>query len=272
MAFEEEVEPTVAELTGEAGESPLFLETPITPDATPPVPPTPEEPAKEAEAVPGKDPAAPTPAPPVTKDERTVPYAALHEERIKRQELTRKLEDLERKLTATPAKTPAEMILEDPESAVASLHQTLKQEIDDLRLEIERRDLEREINTAVPNFLDIAPQMEELLLGEGFSDESIRTMIGSSGKDAPKLFKVLARLTAQPNEESLRLKLTAELTPTITASVTKDLMAKFKIVEGDTNLGKLPGTPPDAKLNIGSEEEFAKLPKDQQERWLAGEI
>jgi hypothetical protein len=262
-----EKEFTEAELTGEEeGKDPLFLGTPITPEATPVVPPVvPEVPAKEAEAVPGKEPAAPI-APAPMKDERTVPLAALHEERRARQELSRKLEELQAKLDVEPRKTPAELILEDPENAMT----VLMQEITDLRGEIARTNMERDINAAVPNFLELAPQMEELLLGEGLSEETIRGLISSSGKEAPKFFKVLAKLTSAPNEETLRSKLTAELTPTITAAVTKDLMAKFKIVDGGVNLEKLPGSPPDGKLNVNTEEEFEKLTPAQKEAFLSG--
>ena len=261
----EEKEFTEAELTGEeTGATPL-LTTPITPEVTPVVPPVvPEVPAKEAEAVPGKEPASPTPPP--TKDERTVPLAALHEERRARQELTRKLEELQAKFTAEPRKTPAELILEDPENAMT----VLMQEITDLRGEIARTNMERDINTAVPNFLELAPQMEELMLGRGFNEESIRSLIGASGKDAPKFFGMLAELASRPNEETMRTKLITELTPTITAAVTKDLMAKFKIVDGGVNLEKLPGSPPDGKLNVNTEEEFAKLTPEQQQAWLSG--
>ena len=263
----EEKEFTEAELTGELDPTPPVVPPVVVPDpvAPPVVPPVvPPVPGKEAEAVPGKEPAPPTP--PLTKDDRTVPLAALHEERRARQELSRKLEELQAKMDTEPRKTPAELILEDPENAMT----VLMQEITDLRGEIARTNMERDINTAVPNFLELAPQMEELLLGEGLSEETIRNLIGSSGKEAPKFFKVLAKLTSAPNETALRTKLTAELTPTITAAVTKDLMAKFKIVDGGVNLEKLPGSPPDGKLNVNTEEEFAKLTPEQQQAWLSG--
>jgi len=264
----EEVAPTEAELTGEEeGKGPLFLETPITPEATPatpPAPPTPPVPGKEADPKPGDPPAPPTPPP--TKDDRTVPLAALHEERRARQELSRKLEELQAKMNTEPRKTPAELILEDPENAMT----VLMQEITDLRGEIARTNMERDINTAVPNFLELAPQMEELMLGRGFNEESIKSLIGASGKDAPKFFGMLAELASRPNEETMRTKLVAELTPTITAAVTKDLMAKFKIVDGGVNLEKLPGSPPDGKLNVNTEEEFVKLTPEQQQAWLSG--
>jgi hypothetical protein len=47
-------------------------------------------------------------------------------------------------------------------------------------------------------------------------------------------------------------------------------MAKFKIVDGGVNLEKLPGSPPDGKLNVNTEEEFAKLTPEQQQAWLSG--
>jgi len=259
----EEKEFTEAELTGEPDPTlPVVTPDPAAPPVVSPV--VPPEPGKEAEVVPGEEAAPPTPSP--TKDDRTVPLAALHEERRARQELSRKLEELQAKMGTEPSKTPAEMILDDPEEFARMQTQM----IEDLRADIARRDMEREINTAVPNFLELAPQMEELLLGEGLSEETIRSLIGSSGKEAPKFFKVLAKLTSAPNETALRTRLTTELTPTITAAVTKDLMAKFKIVDGGVNLGKLPGSPPDGKLNVNTEEEFAKLTPEQQQAWLSG--
>jgi len=131
--------------------------------------------------------------------------------------------------------------------------------------------MERDINTAVPNFFELAPQMEELLLGEGLSEETIRNLIGSSGKEAPKFFKVLAKLTSAPNEAALRTKLTAELTPAIMAQVTRNLMEKFKIVDSGTNLDRLPGAPADGKIIVDGEKEFAKLSPEMQEKWLRGE-
>lgn len=264
-----EKEFTEAELTGQEGDAPPFLETPVTPDATPAVPPVvPEVPAKVAEVVPGKEPAAPT-APTPTKDERTVPYAALHEERIARQRLAAKIEELERKQIPTePVKTAAELILEDPENAV----RTLEERIASLQNEMDRRDMEREIKAAVPDFFEKAAAMEDMLREKGFSDEGIKTMIASSGKDAPILFKMLSEQVSAPNEETLRTKLTAELTPKITEEITRSLMAKFKIVETGVDVNKLPGTPPDGKLKIGSEAELANLTPEQHEKWLRGEI
>jgi hypothetical protein len=188
--------------------------------------------------------------------------AALHEERRARQELARKLEELQAKQVAEPRKTPAELILEDPENAMT----VLMQEITDLRGEITRTNMERDINAAVPNFLELAPQMEELLLNEGLSEETIRSLIGSSGKEAPKFFKVLAKLTSAPNE----VEIAARLTPAITAAVTKDLMAKFNIVPAATDIGRLPGAAATGKMNVNTEEEFAKLTPDQQQAWLSG--
>ncbi|MDZ4241230.1 MAG: hypothetical protein U1D99_00235, partial [Candidatus Omnitrophota bacterium] len=167
-----EQEFTEAELTGqEAGPAPL-LPTPITPEVTPAVPTVvPEVPAKEAEVVPGKEPAAPI-APAPVKDERTVPYAALHEERIARQRLTAQIEEMQKQIPTEPVKTAAELILEDPENAV----RTLEEKITFLQTEMDRRDMEREIRTAVPDFFEKAAAMEDMLREKGFSDEGIRTM------------------------------------------------------------------------------------------------
>jgi hypothetical protein len=261
----EEREFTEAELTGEEEGGTPPLSAPVTPDATPAAPPVvPPEPGKEAEAESGKEPAPPLPSP--TKDERTVPYAALHEERIARQRLSAQLEELRKQIPTEPVKTAAELILEDPENAV----KTLEEKIAYLQTEMDRRDMEREIRTAVPDFFEKAAAMEDMLREKGFSDDGIASMIASSGKDAPILFKMLSEQVSAPNEEVLRAKLTAELTPAITAMVTKDLMAKFKIVDGGVNLGKLPGSPPDGKLNVNTEEEFAKLTPEQQQAWLSG--
>ena len=262
-----EVEPTEAELTGEeTGDTPP-LPTPVTPEVTPAgTPVVPEVPAKTAEAEPGKEPAAPTP--PAPKDTRTVPYAALHEERIARQKLAAQLEDLRKQIPTEPVKTAAELILEDPENAV----KTLEEKIAYRQAEMDRRDMEREIRTAVPDFFEKAAAMEDMLRERGFSDEGIASMIASSGKDAPILFKMLSQQVSAPNEEALRAKLTAELTPKITEEITRSLMAKFKIVDAGIDVNKLPGTSPDGKLKVNGEAEFAKLTSDMQEKWLAGEI
>jgi hypothetical protein len=132
--------------------------------------------------------------------------------------------------------------------------------------------MEREIRTAVPDFFEKAAAMEDMLREKGFSDEGIASMIASSKKDAPILFKMLADQVSAPNEEALRTKLTAELTPKITEEITRSLMAKFKIVDAGVDVNKLPGTPPDGKLKVNGEAEFAKLTPDMQEKWLAGEI
>jgi hypothetical protein len=257
-----EVEPTEAELTGEeTGASPP-LPAPITPEVTP----ASEEPGKKAEAEPGNEPAAPTP--PAPKDTRVVPYAALHEERIARQRLAAQIEELRKQIPTEPVKTAAELILEDPENAV----RTLEERITLLQTEMDRRDMEREIRTAVPDFFEKAAAMEDMLREQGFSDEGIRTMIASSGKDAPILFKMLSQQVSAPNEEALRTKLTAELTPKITEEITRSLMAKFNVVTPGVDVNKLPGAPPDGKLKVNGEAEFAKLTPDQQEKWLAGEI
>jgi len=257
-----EVAPTEAELTGEETGATTPSPAPVTTEATP----APEELGKKAEAEPGKDPATPTPP---AKDTRTVPYAALHEERIARQRLAAKIEELERKqVPPEPVKTAAELILEDPENAV----KTLEEKIAMLQTEMDRRDMEREIRTAVPDFFEKAAAMEDMLREQGFSDEGIRSMIASSGKDAPILFKMLSQQVSAPNEADLRTKLTAELTPKITEEVTRSLMAKFNVVVPGVDVNKLPGASPDGKLKVNGEAEFAKLTPEMQEKWLAGEI
>jgi hypothetical protein len=253
-----EVDFSEAELTGEESVAPV-VEAPA------------PEPAKEEEAV--VTPAEPAAAPPPVKEEtpkepKTVPLAALHEERKARQKLASEVAVLQARIAADPVKDPASMILEDPEGAVG----VLKQQIEDLRSEMLRRDMERDITAAVPDFFEKAPQMEELLLGEGFSEEAIRNMIGSTGKEAPKLFKMLGKLVDTPDTAAIRAQVTAELTPQITAEITKQLMAKFNVVPSATDISKLPGAAPTGKVEINSESEYAKLTPEQQQKWLAGEI
>jgi len=256
----QEVEFSEAELTGEdtpASETTTTEAAPVTTTETAPE-------TKEAVVVPTETATVKEEPKPESK---TVPLAALHEERKARQKLSAENAELRAKLAAEPVKDPASMILEDPEGAVG----VLKQQITDLRDEMVRRDMERDIHAAVPDFFEKAPQMEELLLGEGFSEEAIRNMIGATGKEAPKLFKVLSKLVDTPDQAAIRTQVAAELTPAITAEVTKQLMAKFNIVESGTNIGKLPGAAPTGKLEISTEAEYAKLTPDQQEKWLSGE-
>jgi len=255
---QQEMEFTEAELTGEES-TPESAVVEVAPET---------EPVKVAEALPADT--APAGEPAKVEEEKPskmVPLAALHEERRARQKLADEVKTLQARIAAEPVKDPRAMILEDPENAVG----VLQQQIADLRDEMVRRDMERDIHAAVPDFFEKAPQMEELLLGEGFSEETIRNMIGSTGKEAPKLFKVLSKLVDTPDTASMRAQVAAELTPAITAEVTKQIMAKFNIAPSSTDIGKLPGAAPTGKLEISTEAEYAKLTPDQQEKWLSGE-
>ena len=245
-----ELEFTEAELTGVPEGEPGTVE----PSSEP-------EPTKEADAEPAKEPVVEPAkeAEPEKPPKGYVSHAALHSERMRRQELQAELEALRKAAPPEDRKDPSALILEDPEESVRAL----MAQIEDLRGEMTRKDLEREIKSAVPDFFDKAPQMEELLLGEGMTESAIRSMIGSVGREAPVLFKVLDKLVSSPNETALRTKLAAELTPQITAEVTKALMAKFNITDPGVNIGRLPGTPPSGKLAIGSEAEFGKLSPEQ---------
>jgi len=259
----DEPEYTEAELTGE--------------ETTPETPPA-AEPAKEPAVIPPGEPAKPPaetpkvetpPAEPV----KQVPLAALHEAREANRALKSQIEDLGRQIAALQpqAKDPTSLITEDPEAAMA---EALRR-IDELRAEIDRRDMEREIKTAVPDFFEKAAQMEEYLYGMGFYEAEVKGLIGASGKKVPTFFKILADNVSRPDEKTLRESITAELTPQITASVTaqvtKDLMAKFNITETPTNLNKLPGSGPLGKIVADTEEDFAKLSPKEQEAFLSGE-
>jgi len=259
----EEREYTEAELTGETVPDP-----PPADPAAPPVPPDPgaADPGKPAEpaAESGKEPPPPeTPA--AKKEDRVVPYAALHEERLARQRSDAENKALKAKLAEAPAKEPN--VLEDPEGAFRAL----QERVETLQQELLSRDMETRIKAEVPDFFDQAPVMEKLLQDEGMSEDAIRSMIGSVGVEAPTLFKVLSKLTKSPDPAALRTQLTAELTPAITAQVTRNLMEKFKIVDSGTNLDRLPGAPADGKIIVDGEKEFAKLSPEMQEKWLRGE-
>jgi len=248
-----EIEYTEAELSGEtepAGEKA---------EAVPGVEPPPSEPkaAEEPKAEPKVEPEKP----PV--DDRRVPLRELISERQKRQELQSRLEALEA-AKAEPAKDPKALILEDPEEAMS----VMMQRIEDLQSEIARKELEREITSSVPDFYDKAPQMEELLLNEGFSEETIRNMIGSTGKEAPKLFKVLSKLVDQADPAVTEAKIIERITP----QITKRLMEKFKITEPGKNINSLPGASPDGSIAVDGEKGFEKLTPEQKEAWLKGEI
>jgi hypothetical protein len=250
---QQEMEFTEAQLTGEDVSTPETTgeKAEATPEKEVAAAPIEPEPAKETPA-----------AEPVKPPKGYISEGALKEERRIRKELQAKLEALEK--TLPPPKDPAALILEDPEEAV----RLLMQQNVDLRDEMTRRDMEREIRSEVPDFFDLAPKMEEALLEEGLSEESIRSIIGASGKDAPKLFKVLAKVAKDGDGNAARERIREEITPLIT----KELMAKFNIVDTGTNIGKLPGSSPDGKSNVDGEKGYAKLTPEQQERWLRGEI
>jgi len=259
-----------------------YTEAELTGENDAPAPKTPPEPPGKDAVTPttGEPPASPTPPEPPTPvpakehppKDTTVPLAALHEERERRKELQRRLEELEKRIAAVPPKKdPVTLISEDPEAAMAAA----MNEIDDLRTEIARSIMEREIRSEVPDFFEKAAAMEELLLGEGFDEEEIKGIVGASGKKAPKLFKILSRIIDQPDAKKLRETVIAELTPqitaTVTAQVTKELMAKFKITETPTNLDKVPGSAATGKIVADTEEDFAKLTPKEQEAFLSGE-
>jgi len=252
-----EIEYTEAQLSGEDSE-PAGEKAEVVPGAepTPSEPKAAEEPKAAAEPV-----AEPVKLP---ADDRRVPLRELISERQKRQELQSRLDALEAARNAEPAKDPRELILEDPQEAMG----LLVQRIEELQSEISRKELEREITSSVPDFFDKAPQMEELLLSEGFSEETIRNMIGSTGKEAPKLFKVLSKLVDVSDSAAMRAKIIEEVTP----QITKTLMEKFKITEPGKNINRLPGSSPDGSIAVDGEKGFAKLTPEQQEAWLKGEI
>ena len=243
---QQEMEFTEAQLTGEdtTEPTPAGEKAETVPETEAAAAPKEPEPVKEAE--------------PVKPPKGYIPEGALKEERRIRRELQAKLEALEAK--APPPKDPAALILEDPEEAV----RMLMQQNAELRDEMTRSNMEREIRSEVPDFFDLAPKMEESLLEEGLSEESIRNIIGASGKDAPKLFKVLAKVAKNSDEKAVEER--------VTARITKELMAKFNIVESGVNIGKLPGSSSDGKANIDGEKGYAQLTPDQQEKWLRGEL
>ena len=249
---QQEMEFSEAELTGEGTPEPADSTGESAAEVTPEVaaPPIEPEPEKIAAAEPEKAPEKPP--------KGYVPEGAMKEERRLRREMQAKLDALE--AAQPPPKDPAALILEDPEEAVRLLVQQNAQ----LRDEMLRGNMEREIRSEVPDFFDLAPKMEETLLGEGLSEESIRSIIGASGKDAPKLFKVLAKVAKNSDEKAVEER--------VTARITKELMAKFNIDSTGVNIGKLPGANPDNKIAVDGEKGYAKLTPEQQERWLRGEI
>lgn len=263
--FAEEREYSEAELTGE--ETPGEAETPSGETATPsePGPETPEEQEKEiaeekAEQEPAPEPAKETP-------DKQVPLAALREERERRRELQKRLDDLEARITE-PKKDLNQLIEEDPEGAIRNL----QEQITSLQSQMARDDMERQIKAEVPDFFDKAPQMEALLLEQGMDEETVVNLIASTGKDAPKFFKLLSRMIDAPQESALREKLTSELIPKITEQVTKQLAEKFNVNPSSLNIGNIPGTTSKDRIPVETEEEFSKLSPEMQQKWLSGEI
>jgi hypothetical protein len=255
---QQEMEFTEEELTG----------TEIVTETVPVPGPTSESAVKPPEeAAPPTEPVVPEkPAVPEKPPKGYVPEGAFKEERRLRKEFQAKLDAAE--AAKPPPPDPAALILEDPEEAV----RMLMRQNTELRDEMNRKQMERDIKSEVPDFFDKAPQIEEMLLGKGLSEEAIRSMIGSVGAEFPKLFKVFDELVSQPNADAMRSKITAELTPSITAEITRQLMAKFNIVETGKDIGKLPGSAPDGKMIVDGEQDYNKLTPEQQEKWLRGEI
>jgi len=261
----EEREYTEAELTGE--DSPGEAESTTGETATPPEPgpSTPEEQEKEiaeekAEQEPASEPAKETP-------EKTVPLAALREERERRRELQKRLDNLEARMTE-PKKDLNQLLEEDPEGAIRNL----QEQITSLQSQMARDEMERAIKAEVPDFFDKAPQMEQLLLDQGMDEETVVNLIASTGKDAPKFFKLLSRMIDSPQESAVREQLTAELIPKITEQITKQLAEKFNVSPTALNIGKIPGTATKDRIPVETEEEFSKLSPEMQEKWLSGEI
>lgn len=257
-----EQEFTEAELDG--GEEAPVTETVVPPAETPPT--VTEPAAPKVETTPPVTP--PVVVPPETPPEaKTVPLAALHEARRENRELRVRLDALEKKAAEGPSpKTASELAAEDPEGAAV----LLEQQIEDLRNEITRREIEQGIHAEVPDFLEKAPKMEELLLDSGISEDTAKNLIAASGRDVPKFFKLLSRLVDMPDAKAQREALVKEMTPIITAQVTKDLMAKFNVTTPAKNIGKLPGALDTGQIVATGEDEFSKLTPDQQKIWLDG--
>jgi len=232
-----------------------------------------ETPEEKAEETPGEKTAAPketeTPEekPEEKPAEKMVPLAALKEERGKLREMRTRLAALEAK-SVEPKRDVSELIGEDPEEAI----RVLNQKIESLEGNIARTDMENQIRSEVPDFFDKAPQMEDFLLEQGFDEDGVVGLIASAGRDAPKLFKVLDRAMSRTDEGKIRETLTAELTPKITAAVTKQIMEKFKIADPGTDIGNIPGSKGSGAIPVETEEEFASLSPADQQKWLSGEI
>jgi hypothetical protein len=263
-AAQGEIEFTVAQLTGE--EEPESTEGQA--EAKPEDAAAPKPDAKPAdEGAEGEKPKPDAAAKPedAKPEDRRVPLKDFITERQKRQSLEAEIAELRKKVSvAEPGKDPSEMILEDPQGAMRAM----MERIEFLQSEINRRDLARELHEKVPDFFDVAPKMEETLLGAGMSEESIQNVIKASGPDVVKLFKVIADAAKKPDGKALRESIIAEITPVITAQI----MEKFKITEPGKNIGKLPGAPPDGKLIVNDESDLEKLTPEQRHKWLVGEL
>lgn len=265
--MEEEREFTEAELTGEEIPDPVPAVEPTGEPAAPQEPAKDPAPAEPSDPKKAEEPAEPPPAEPEKGAEKTVPLAALREERAKVRDLRDRIMALEQKLVAPP-KDPSKLVEEDPEEAIRLAHS----QIAELRALIAQKDMEARIKAEVPDFLNKAPQMEELMLDLGFSEDAVVRIIGATGEDAPKFFKMLSSIVDRPDPKAIREQAEKELIPKITAEITKQLMEKFKITDQSTNIGQLPGSPAGGKLVVNSEEEFANLSPEMQEKWLSGQL
>ena len=276
MGDAQEREYSVEELTGDPGgeteqETPQDVPGQETRKAEP------ETGDESAEATPGEEPAAPPIEKPGAEEKAEEPakppegyvkQEALREERERRKELQRQIEELKESQGKAPKKDARELILEDPEQSIT----LLQDQIEQLRAEIGRSKLEREIYEKVPDFKEKAVLMEEYLHERGFSDEAISRMIGASGIEAPILFEMLSEAVDSKGSKTAREQIAAELTPKITAEVTKQLMAKFNIAGPSPNIGNIPGGTPEQRIHVDGEEAYAKLTPEQKEKWLRGEL
>lgn len=193
------------------------------PEATPPeevptgeqVPPEAETPP--AEEQPPEEPEGSPPEPEDASNDKSVPIAALLDEREKRQATQRELEELRKRIDEKPETVPD--VLDDQEGFVASMRSEMNQQAFSIRAEVSQemmRTLHDDYDDVETKFLDMAAENPEL--AQGMSSAAL------PAKFVYETVKKAEKLAQMENVDEFEAKTRAE----IEAKVRAEMEAEFK--------------------------------------------